>query len=511
MQRIHPTLVILILTLIALALRLYQIGEADYFDDEVISIFAARASVMTMASSISDYSVHPPLYYLVLHFWMEWFGTDLTTIRLLSALISTACIPAAYFLGHRLAGATAGLIGAALLAIAPFQIFHAQQARMYPLLSLLVLAATLSFLAAWQHGGWPRWTLFICCVAGGLYTHIYFPLSLLALNLWALYQSLRERQFNLARWTGLIGAQAIAGLAFLPFLPQLFGTTSSVMQGYWIRGSSMIDGVIWPILISNGSTLLNARGDQAPIGLTIIVVAAAATLLSGSYLAVRAAIRHDESAAAWELLLLLVWTPPLIASLISFLVRPILLDRSLIAILPPMYLLLAWVWIDIRRSRMATLLATVFVASMALTLALAYRVEPGQNDLRLVAQRIAVEQQPDDAVIFTEWQSFDTALLIQPDLINVYVTPSPGQSKVAYVGEQEWIDRLRYIGWPHLDRVQPVEAFAKDYRRIWLVLTNYNPGLPYQIKTTKGWLDANTRLVMERPSDRATVWLYELP
>jgi len=99
--------------------------------------------------SIADYSVHPPFYYFVLHFWMG-LGEDLYTIRLLSVLISTACIPCIYLLGREILSSPGALVAATLMAIAPFQIFHGQQARMYPLLTLLVLATACFF---YGHGG----------------------------------------------------------------------------------------------------------------------------------------------------------------------------------------------------------------------------------------------------------------------------------------------------------------------------------------------------------------------
>jgi hypothetical protein len=83
----QPAIMLPLLTLLALVLRLYKLTYWDYWDDEVISTFAARASPADILFSIADYSVHPPFYYLVLHFWMG-LGEDLYTIRLLSVLIS---------------------------------------------------------------------------------------------------------------------------------------------------------------------------------------------------------------------------------------------------------------------------------------------------------------------------------------------------------------------------------------------------------------------------------------
>ena len=41
---------------------------------------------------------HTPLYFIVLRFWVEWFGNSVTVIRSLSAVISLLALPCIYWL-----------------------------------------------------------------------------------------------------------------------------------------------------------------------------------------------------------------------------------------------------------------------------------------------------------------------------------------------------------------------------------------------------------------------------
>jgi outer membrane biosynthesis protein TonB len=79
---------------------------------------------------------HPPLYYALLHGWMRLVGDSEFAVRTLSALFGTLTVPVIYRLARRIAGKTAGLLAALILAVSPFHVRFAQEARMYTLLAL---------------------------------------------------------------------------------------------------------------------------------------------------------------------------------------------------------------------------------------------------------------------------------------------------------------------------------------------------------------------------------------
>lgn len=498
-----------LMTGLALALRLYKLGYHDYWDDEVISTFAARPPLSEIFSSIATYSIHPPFYYGLLHIWITLFGDELITARLLSVLISTACVPLIYLLGRRLASKPVALIAALIMAFAPFHIFHGQQARMYPLLTLLVIGTTLFFHSGWTYGGWGRWLAFGLCITAGLYTHVYFAFSLAALNLWALYDTYRQRRIQRSRWGGLLIAQACGGLAFIPFVPQMFGTVGGVVQWYWIGDTTAISWVFTILNLSNNATAEQVL--DAPIWYLVVtcIAGVAAATLTLTY-SMREAYRHPEERPVWLLLHLLLWTPVVVATVISLTIKPILLDRSLIGISSALYVLMAWMFVRYWRVRIIQIVALAFVLSCIASLAFAYPDSPRQNDLIRMADYLASEQRPDDAVAFADWQAFDTTFLTHPELQNVYVLTSPARSRVQFSSETEWLARLEYMRWHSPQNVQPVAEFAPRYERVWLVLTRYTYNLDYHQRVNQGWLEEHGRLIQSFDFERAVVFLYEV-
>lgn len=499
-----PSLLIPALTLLALTLRLYKIGYYEYFDDEVISIFAARLPITDLLRSVSDSSVHPPLYYMLLHLW-RFFGEELTTIRLLSALTSSACVPLVYLLGREVASRSAALVAAALMAFSPFHIYHGQQARMYPLLALIITAMALLFLRAWRLGGWHRWLWFAGICALGFYTHVYFPFSLLALDIWALFDTLQSR-FEKKRWLGLIAAQALGLLPFLPFLPQLFGTVQGVVQVFWIQNGPL-DWMFDLISLSNFGTVI-ALGTSVPPGLqwqalAMYLPAVMALVLVFIY-SLRQARRDPGTRPAWVFLHLLIWTPIVIATTVSLTLKPILVDRYLLGISSALYVLMAWTFVRFWRARVAQFTALAYVASLIASLTYVYPNAPAPNDLVRLANYIAAEYRPGDAIALADWQSLETTVLTHPEQPDIYVLPGP------HFDTTNWIRRITGMQWGGPQNIQSVPDFAPRYKRVWLVFTLQTYDVEYLQQHNQKWLDQHGRLVQTLTFERAFVWLYEL-
>lgn len=125
------------------ALRVHRIDEKGLWLDEAFSVWMAHNALPALMDWLVRIDQHPPLYYLLLHFWL-WFGDSAAHVRILSALFGTLTIPVFFLIGRRLFGNVAGLIAAFLVTISPFHVRFAQEARMYTLLSLNAGLATLA-------------------------------------------------------------------------------------------------------------------------------------------------------------------------------------------------------------------------------------------------------------------------------------------------------------------------------------------------------------------------------
>jgi len=122
-------------TLIGGGLRVLLLGQKGMWLDETFSVWLAGHSVAGMVQWMARIDQHPPLYYLLLHYWMALTGDTPYDVRLLSALFGAGTIPIIYLIGKRLSGPVMGLAAAVFLAFSLFNIYYAQEARMYTLLA----------------------------------------------------------------------------------------------------------------------------------------------------------------------------------------------------------------------------------------------------------------------------------------------------------------------------------------------------------------------------------------
>ena len=128
-------------TLIGVGLRVYLLDNKGMWLDESFSVWLASHGVGDMLRWIVQIDQHPPLYYLLLHSWINRYGDTSYSVRLLSVLFGAATIPMIYLIGKRISGVAVGLVAAALLAFSPFNIRYAQETRMYTLLTFNVAVA----------------------------------------------------------------------------------------------------------------------------------------------------------------------------------------------------------------------------------------------------------------------------------------------------------------------------------------------------------------------------------
>ncbi len=129
--------VLLLILLLAFALRMARVGELRMWGDEAYSVFSAQRSLLAITLEGAENDPHPPLYYYLLHFFMPLAGTSELALRFFSVLPGVATAALLYPLGRRLFGTRVGLLASALAAIAPFAVYYAQEIRMYSLAMFL--------------------------------------------------------------------------------------------------------------------------------------------------------------------------------------------------------------------------------------------------------------------------------------------------------------------------------------------------------------------------------------
>ncbi|MEM9216895.1 MAG: glycosyltransferase family 39 protein [Cyanobacteria bacterium P01_F01_bin.150] len=149
-----------------------------------------------MWTALAQHPEHSPAYYALTRVWMQLWPNQVLSIRLLSVLISLLAFPCIYWLTWELFGShLVSWMATATLAISPFHILYAQEAREYSLWTVTILLSSATLLWANRRPSAQRWLVYSLTNTLGLYVH---PFSAFVSVSHGLYIFITER-FRLSR------------------------------------------------------------------------------------------------------------------------------------------------------------------------------------------------------------------------------------------------------------------------------------------------------------------------
>lgn len=120
----------IVVLMVGLAFALFRLNARGLWGDEVWQ--ASWSQQQDLPHTILRFSAPPdfPLHFILVQITTQ-FSQDEFWVRLPSALLAAVTVLLLYFLGKRQFDRTTGVIAALLLAVAPFHVWYAQEARPY--------------------------------------------------------------------------------------------------------------------------------------------------------------------------------------------------------------------------------------------------------------------------------------------------------------------------------------------------------------------------------------------
>jgi hypothetical protein len=297
--------------------------SGQFWMDEAITTGIASHH-LTAIPGILRHDGSPPLFYLLLHFWIGAFGASEAATHALPLLFGLLTIPVGMWAGWSLFGRRAGIMAATLFAFSTFLTEYAQETRMYELMGLLGLLATTAFVHGFVYRRRKYLILFSISVALMLYTHawgMFFAAGALV-TLIPVYVSTEDRR-ALVRDAAL--SFLAAGVLFLPWLPNFIYQASHT-------------GAPWAPPPRFGAPVLVSRdllgGDRITAALVLASVIGLAQYCTRRY-------RHTrEATMLWTLILLP--TATLLLAWLASQITPAFVSRYFAPVLASILLLAAW-------------------------------------------------------------------------------------------------------------------------------------------------------------------------
>jgi len=280
--------IVLVLMVVSTVLRTRQLSGELWFN-EGIAVGIAQHSLGDLPGLVRG-GGGSPLYYVLLHFWIDALGSTSSDVHWLSELLALLTIPAAMWLGWSLGGRRAGIFAAILFAFSAYMTQFAEEAQPYELLVLLSLLTTAGFV----HGFVYRRRRYLWLFAVGLEAMLYTQPTA------GLYAFGAGCALGVVYWLGSAEARAgfvrdaaicLVGVAlfYLPWLPT---TIHQIGHDTSPWHYAPIVGAALPSQITGG--------DRVDVTLLVSLLVGCAPL------AVAARRRSPEAVTIWALIVLAV-------------------------------------------------------------------------------------------------------------------------------------------------------------------------------------------------------------
>lgn len=454
---------------LAFCLRLFHLTSNSLWLDEGFSVWLASHPVTEIIENAVS-SEDEPLYYLLLHGWMNVASRSEWALRYLSVTLGVIAVPVAYAIGRVLIGHRVGLLSAGLEAVSPLSIWYAQEIGRFTLGLTLTLTATWMLVLGVQRRRVGWWIAYGLAATASLYT-IYTAIGLLFLQTVVILSLLLFYEDHRAAltWRWLVGCGVII-VGFGPWVPNFLQQTRHV------GGVSLF----------NYLRLLAARfGWQLEISrlpmdkLTLIALAFGLLVVMLSRLWVRVAVkvwqRHkDPVVGMWMLghllfLAVVAW-------------RPVSSIRLLVPFAPYSLVVLAFLLSEGRPTWRSWRWLTIVAVGTVITLAVLFFGQQ-KEDWRGVAQLLRSETESQDLI------------LLQPGFVHLplgYYYDGPLPLTAAPYGNTEAL----------------AEISAK-HERVWLVTGLYYLKNMRRDQLAQLWLDANLSERASADFSHVSVKLYD--
>lgn len=430
------------------ALRLYRLGVSSLWYDETVSLVLARADIPELIRHTAG-DIHPPLYYLLLHFWGRlagwsefsaaflslWFGVLLiaTVYRVAREWFPSALRPSPLTPLPNISsrpsrdlpftteqrddvspqGRKIALLAALLVAISPYNVWYSQEVRMYTVGALLGLASVYFFRRMLHaHGQFTRdFFAYVLFTAAGFYT-LYFFIFLIVFEYVYVALWIWQNKNLPSRFWYFALSQISVALIYLPWLPIAFHQATDPPVPPWRSFTSLPQ-----VLIESFSALTFGQSVNPLLVAPLLLLLAALILYSllsrPSLLVSQRETTPVSSHVTWNLqperLFLLAYTfIPLLAIFLFSLWKPLYHVRYIFTYSPAFYILIALSISSLQSlipdtSRAKMIIPAVYGLSLLATIYSLYNYwynpQYAKDDLRGAVSFLADRWRPGDAVL----------------------------------------------------------------------------------------------------------------
>ena len=354
---------IFIILVVAILFRLWFLDKPEgLWNDEYVSWYIATKT--NISEFISDMlkNCHTPLYYLYIKFWLLFFPDTDLSLRASSVVPSLLTVLTMYFTGKEFKNANTGLLCAFLTAISSFNIYFAQEVRLYSLLMFFCSISLLYFIKITKKQSKLNFIVFfaantlICAVHTLGIIYAFYNILFLMIYLYKYEEEYKNKLYKFVDIIKYVCPFLIVLALLVPFWYTI--AFSKSLSQFWsgFSGSKIFYTFIdylSPVQIN----IINTPNDIVPFALTpVFFIFGILSLIIGFY-AIYNAIKEKNPVLNYILLSSLAFFTVLI--LISLTGKMVFITKYSCEIYPSIILALAFGFSILDKKRILTVIFIV--------------------------------------------------------------------------------------------------------------------------------------------------------
>ena len=194
----------IVVTLLAFALRIYRLGARSLWYDELLQLDIAKGPLAEIGPQLIRHAGMPLDYYLLFG-WIQLGRQDMW-VRFPALFFGVLSIPLIYTLGRHFFSARVGFLAAILLMVSHFPISYSQEVRPYAVLLFLVMVAYLGLWQVYQTHQFRYWLQVLIGLGSAVLSHYFALFMLLPIGLFvAIHQLYHLKQKKFWQHTAYFG------------------------------------------------------------------------------------------------------------------------------------------------------------------------------------------------------------------------------------------------------------------------------------------------------------------
>jgi hypothetical protein len=230
---------IIFLIVLHIFLKTLYFDQPSIWYDEAYSIFHSQYTIDHIIENAMN-DQNPPVYNIILFYWIKQFGNSVESVRFLSVLFSVLSVPLLFYLAKKYINISAALIASTLYLVWNEMIFYSMEARCYTFVGFLVLISVFLFLNLMLKKNYALLTVIALSIVNVLLILSHYLSVFFLISQFIFYIVFYARNYRVTIYYLISIVISIA--LFIPWLLKIVEIIKLTGGGdYWLKAATLND------------------------------------------------------------------------------------------------------------------------------------------------------------------------------------------------------------------------------------------------------------------------------